>query len=47
MTAMADLGLVTDAGALLAELAGRLGVDRDRPGAAERCRRRLTDRRRA
>ncbi len=26
MTAMADLGLVTDAGALLAELAGRLGV---------------------
>ncbi len=27
MTAMADLGLVTDAGALLAELARRLGVD--------------------
>ena len=27
MTAMADLGLVTDAGALLAELADRLGVD--------------------
>jgi len=30
MTAMADLGLVTDAGALLAELARRLGVDDDR-----------------
>jgi len=26
MTAMADLGLVADAGALLVELAGRLGV---------------------
>jgi hypothetical protein len=26
MTAMADLGLVTDAGALLAELAHRFGV---------------------
>jgi electron transfer flavoprotein alpha subunit len=31
MTAMADLGLVTDAGALLAELARRLGVG-DRTG---------------
>jgi len=29
MTAMADLGLVTDARALLAELARRLGVDDD------------------
>jgi electron transfer flavoprotein alpha subunit len=34
MTAMADLGLVTDAGELLAELARRLGVDDSRPGAA-------------
>ena len=35
MTAMADLGLVTDAGALLAELAARLGVhDSDRDAAA-------------
>ena len=33
MTAMADLGLVTDAGALLAELARRLGVDRSAPPA--------------
>jgi electron transfer flavoprotein alpha subunit len=32
MTAMADLGLVTDARALLDELATRLGVDGDTPG---------------
>ena len=34
MTAMADLGLVTDAGELLAELARRFGVDDGRSGAA-------------
>jgi electron transfer flavoprotein alpha subunit len=33
MTAMADLGLVTDAGALLYELAGRLGIDAPEAGA--------------
>ena len=32
MTSMADLGLVTDAGALLAELADRLGVDAPEAG---------------
>jgi len=32
MTSMADLGLVTDAGALLAELADRLGVDAPETG---------------
>ena len=33
MTAMADLGLVVDAGELLAELAGRLGVGAEAPAA--------------
>ena len=35
MTAMADLGLVTDAGALLEELAHRLGLDESEPTGAD------------
>jgi electron transfer flavoprotein alpha subunit len=38
MTAMADLGLVTDAHALLVELARRLGVTDEGPGPREAAR---------